>query len=313
MNAARFRRHTEGVLQQMSQNVDYLRERIDNFDEQLRERSKDEVTSRIQWNYAEQSVKEPVDERARMLEHAAAGVVDVRLTPAEHATVQRIVQELDPDDVLSLSFLALVSGNIFEGETYRSAEHLRWTVWTTTINRDALAASGCLRITYGGGGAGVGVEGQATVTRHGRLVLRVLRSYIAAHPPTTDAPGRPLIPGSRSELDARGFIGAHLWGEALRLPLPSYSYVKCGRSPKDLPASTGKATLSFFMVPPAKAQTLASVPGDDKVARAMPGNPVNGISVTVDDITGQTYKVLHMHGPHDVLRWLAEDVEADWI
>jgi len=45
----------------------------------------------------------------------------------------------------------------------------------------------------------------------------------------------------------------------------------------------------------------------------MPGNPVNGISVTVEDVTGQAYKVLHMHGPHDVLRWLAEDVEADWI
>jgi hypothetical protein len=89
--------------------------------------------------------------------------------------------------------------------------------------------------------------------------------------------------------------------------------VKCGRSPKDLPAPAGKATLSFFMVPPAKAQTLASVPGDDGVAQAMPGNPVNGISVTVEDVTGQAYKVLHMHGPHDVLRWLAEDVEADWI
>jgi hypothetical protein len=67
------------------------------------------------------------------------------------------------------------------------------------------------------------------------------------------------------------------------------------------------------MVPPAKAQTLASLPGDDKVAREMPGNPVDGISVTVEDVTGQTYKVLHMHGPHDVLRWLAEDVEADWF
>jgi hypothetical protein len=313
MNVRRFRRHVEGLLQQMQENANYLRERVENLDERVRERSLDEVTNRIQWNYAEQSVKEPVDERARMLEHAAAGVVDVRLTPAEHATVQRILLELDPDDVLALSFLARVSGNIFEGETYRSAEHLRWTVWTKTINQDVLATSGCLRITYGGGGIGVGVEGQALVTRHGKLLLRVLRSFVAAHPPTSDVPGRPLIPGSRSELEAREFIGAPLWGEALRLPLPSYSYVKCGRSPKDLPAPAGKATLSFFMVPPAKAQTLASVPGDDGVAQAMPGNPVNGISVTVEDVTGQAYKVLHMHGPHDVLRWLAEDVEADWI
>jgi hypothetical protein len=80
MNVRRFRRHVEGLLQQMQENANYLRERVENLDERVRERSLDEVTNRIQWNYAEQSVKEPVDERARMLEHAAAGVVDVRLT-----------------------------------------------------------------------------------------------------------------------------------------------------------------------------------------------------------------------------------------
>ena len=318
MNVIRFQRHVESVFDHIREESDYLDERLDNLAAQVQDRlvgNDGAAVARIQWNYAEQAVKEPIDERARMLEHASAAIIDVGLTVAEHATVQRILQELNPEDALDMHLLKRVAGTIHEGEQHRSPDHLRWLIWNKCLGRDVLVSAGCIRVTYGGGGAGLGpgtgVYGEAAVTPLGKRMLRVLRSFLASRA-RADAPGRPLIQGSRSKEEARGVVGGAVWSEVVRVPLASYAYPKCGRTPKDLPSPTAKAMLRLFFVPPDRALRLAAGRTNDVVAQTMPELPVNDMAVTIEPMEGRDEKTVVLHGPHDVLRWLADDIDADW-
>jgi len=314
VNAARFQRHVTAVQEQMRRDVAYLHDRVDEVADRVIARSAEEAADRLQWNYAEQAIKEPIEERAVMLQHAAAAVIDVRMTIAEHAAVQRVLQELDPRNVLDLSVLDRVAGNVWKGSSYTTPDHLRHEVWSRmTVSSDILVTSGCVRVSYVGGTLNSPVHGEVAVTRLGKLVLRVLRSFVAARMEAADVPGRPSIPGSRTEDEARRLIGEALWNAALRLVPARYDYPKRGQSPADLPQPNAKAVLRFPLVAPVKAERLRGFAGDSHVAGAMPGTIVDGIAVTVRESDGQPAAEVLIHGPHDVMRWLAEAVEAEWV
>jgi hypothetical protein len=313
MNLVRLQRHMESVFEHTREQFDYLRAHLDDLDVQVQGRLMGDdgsAASRIEWNYAEQAVREPIDERARMLEHAAAAIIDVRLTVAEHATVQRILQELNPEDVLELHLLDRVAGNIYEGEQYRSPEHLRHYIWGKCLGRDVLVSSGCIRLTYEDGGMGVGIHPGAAVTPVGKRMLRVVRSFVATRG-TNDVPGRPVIPGSRTYQEARTVVGEQLWSAMLRLSPFLYDYPKCGKTPKDLPAPTAKAVLRATLLPTADAERLAGLRVNHVVASTMPGLPVDGLATEMRPL-GEDRAEFVLHGPHDLLRWLADDVEAAW-
>jgi hypothetical protein len=60
---------------------------------------------RVLDNYGYEAAREPMDERRRMLAYAAAGSVHHTLTIAQLARVERMIRELDPDDLVVLAKL----------------------------------------------------------------------------------------------------------------------------------------------------------------------------------------------------------------
>jgi hypothetical protein len=80
-----------------------------------------------------------------MLAFADAALIDSRLTVAKHSRVERILRELDPDDVLWLDVLEKVVGVRRGTATFPHQDALRWSVWNDCPASDILVASACVR------------------------------------------------------------------------------------------------------------------------------------------------------------------------
>jgi hypothetical protein len=103
----------------------------DDLESRIAQRAEDPACPRVYANYARAADAEAIDERRRMLAFAAAGLVDTRLTVAQHARVERTLRELDPDDVLWLVVLSRTTG--FHLGTYKeSPGAIRHQVWLST-------------------------------------------------------------------------------------------------------------------------------------------------------------------------------------
>lgn len=119
------------------------------------------VTARILQRYAEEASREPIDERRRMLAYAAAATFDPRTSEAKKARIERVIQELDPDDVLHLAFRCDVL----------AVDDLPFT----GTDEDDLIAAGCMQVGPTGFGGGRGMN---SVTQRGRDVVAILEDYV---------------------------------------------------------------------------------------------------------------------------------------
>jgi hypothetical protein len=297
----------------------FMADRFPEFQARLEERNADPAVPRLLANYARAADSEPIDERRRMLAFAAAGLVDVTLTVAEHSRVERILRELDPEDVLWLRVLSQSSANHYGDTLVGSPAAIRYWLWVhETPSPDVLTSAGCLRIVHPlfAGGAQSPPE-EAHVTTEGNKVLRVLRPYFRARPLPKVPPGRGPRPGDRSEgaawamIDACGTIRADVRRLAMRAATPArYDFPKLHWQTRAPPPANAKAILRLNAVPSAEAETfLAEHPAADVSQQIM--TPVDTLGVASAPHDGSTRSV-QVHGPHDVLRWLADDVEAEW-
>jgi hypothetical protein len=161
----------------------------------LEELISDPSFARVRDNYGYEAAREAIDERRRMLAFACAGSINLDLTIAEISRVERIVRELDPDDIHSLRTLTSIvdppippytSDDL--NERRQESKDWKYDLWKTQSDRwelsrsfvpstQALIASGCLELSalvvddYETG-TGLGV------THSGICVLRVLDLYI---------------------------------------------------------------------------------------------------------------------------------------
>lgn len=249
---------------------------------------------------------EPLVERRRLLEHASAGLANMHLSIADNARVQRILRELDDEDVLVLHGLWLIPRTV-PGDG-RTPETLAFQLWQQTA-ADALLASGCVQTGFWSGLGGGRPE--LTITRTGILVLRAARSYLATRRATSDLPIHQGGPDYRGEAEARAVIAAipNLSDVLLRNAAPRFSrrmqYDAPGANEKP-PIARAKAKL---ITPDLKQTDVGLLVGFGEDEAAQSGEPVNGIWIRG---TGPEGNVLHIHGPHDVLRFLAYDVDAVW-
>lgn len=280
--------------------------------------------------YADAAYREVIAERRRMLSFAAATIIDLHLTIEEKAAIERVLRGLDPTDVLELHKLSRAVGKINcrsdgTGELFSSTDSLRYELLSSSVSDDALSAARCVRegaITSGGGaGVGVKTENVAYVTDRGALLLRVLRKYIDEKHDAFVGCGREEVPGSRSEAEARTVIGEvrglvtalHAAADAARqLELwlhPKFEYAK----PR---LASGNGDFRKLMAPSHKTLTklrLPAVPPQFLEAIPRPSSQ-SELALEVEDLPryGRPAANVVLTGPHDVLRWLADDLDARW-
>jgi hypothetical protein len=312
----------ESVLLQQ-QRFDYLRARIDDVEAKIGERAEDPSMLRVHANFMRAADSEPIDERRLMLAFADAALIDPTLTVAELARTERKIRELDPDDVLWLSAIDKVVGRRLGDKLLRHEDEVRWAVLKDSRSADVLASSGCVRVRHesapgGSLGGPTGWDG-VSVTREGDLVLRVLRLYAKTRPLPIVPPGREARPGdvtqaeALAKLDAIAGLRSDVWRMAGDV-VARYDSPKAGaRDEQPPPPHNAKGVLRIPGVAVAEAEALA--------ARTSTPSPSVNVGMPVDEVlvdarpdeSGDAQKrVAQIHGPHDVLRYLADEVDARW-
>jgi hypothetical protein len=148
-------------------------------------------------NYEFEAQREATAERRRMLAFASAGSVNLELTIAEIARVERTVRELDPHDVLLLRQLAQITDpppppvpramdttNEIYGPWEKScaerAEERRSAADSSAPFGEILTSAGCTAITPLRNTYGQTFPTGIRVTRLGEHVLKIMHGYIVA-------------------------------------------------------------------------------------------------------------------------------------
>ncbi len=271
-------------------------------------------------NYVQQAHSEPLDERRRMLAFAAAGLANVHLGIGELARVQRILRELDPDDVVALYKVWLIrSGSPSKAHLERyevqgepGADRVRLAYWQES-GAESLISSGCLRIVAAGGGMGTGTHEELRVTRTGITVLRTLRPYITARSPdVSDVPGHEVTEGFRSEDEARAMILAVPGVYDVLLGIREPRFVSCFYDPcniADGSPANGAAKLNMNVIREV-AETLKQSLPQRQVEMQQPVDDIFLRHVGEPGHDGRVH--VQVGGPHDVMRFLAYDLDARW-
>jgi hypothetical protein len=135
-------------------------ENVEAFQEKLCTRTEDRQFERLLDNVSIEASREAIDERRRMLAHVGAGLFDLSMTIAEAARCERVIRELDPEDILALRG---VDG--YEVVAEARLEHL-----------ELLVAAGCVAEVPGDNQGGEQTV-RHHVTRTGLLVLKVTATY----------------------------------------------------------------------------------------------------------------------------------------
>lgn len=157
------------LLERMAANDRTVEPRLDNL-------TGDRQFQRVLANIGLEARREAMNERRRMLAYAGAGVFNVDLRLADIARVERILRELDPDDILLLQQLAaLAPSDTSEDEEERLCAF-------APVSAVALDASGCIRAPVIGASIVVTNDHKpgSCVTLLGRMVLQIMRGYVNA-------------------------------------------------------------------------------------------------------------------------------------
>jgi len=157
-----------------------LQDKIDNIAE-------DPQLLRLLDNFGYEASRETIDERRRLLAHAAAGAMMPELTIAQKARVERVLRELDPEDVVALHRIRSAADAVLR--------HKEWS--TSGASADALVGSGCVRAFTPEVYDAVPV---VVVTTLGSWILEMCNSYVlAAQPVPSSANAEPQEKGETWE------------------------------------------------------------------------------------------------------------------
>ncbi|WP_437304800.1 hypothetical protein [Sorangium sp. So ce388] len=299
------------------QAVAYLESRVDDLDARIAELSSDPQLRRVYTNFNFEAHREAIDERRRMLAHAAAGLINPEITVERKARVERTLRALDPADILMLHGANLVPGRM-RGESLLGTPsggddnpgRMRADLLLGTPSGDVLASSGCVRMQVSGGGAGQGVWTEVFITQLGLDVLTALRTYTQNRKLSFVVPGREYKETDRTEEAARKILAA--------LPglgdLVSWSTRRSSQVERlyDRPRPTrGFAVLRFRMCQwqDWKLRLENLIPIYDKAEVNLVVSAE--VQARSRDAKREVF-VAQFNGPHDLLRYPADDCEALW-
>jgi hypothetical protein len=161
------------------------------------------------------------------------------------------------------------------------------------------------------------------VTHRGALILRVLAKYVDEKHDAVVGCGREEVSGSRSNVEARRMLAdARGMVTALRAALAAAAVAEPFTSGRPMfspavrslaPEADGRRAIVEPLPRAMSRLSLWAVPPD--FARRIP-QPPSALETTValEDLPGYGRPATNVFvtGPHDLLRWLADDVDAYW-
>ena len=279
--------------------------------------------------YEDEAGREPLAERRKMLAHAAAGIGDLFVSFTDKCRAERALRPLFPEDIIVLDQLHRLVGDVRRlpggmGRNYQTEGAHRSAVLHASRSAAPLITSGCVyEQLLDRNKWGESAFAEARVTPIGELVLYVLRSFLTTR--RQIAPGREPIPGERGEEAARQMLGAEFYEGVRRVcRLGRGAVLDFYRPIQERPFRVQ------FSIPRPSATPLEStehalkdVRFDDvarlhiyPVASAIidavptPSAPVLMKATAITDRPGNVN--VQIEGPFDVLRWLADDIDAWW-
>lgn len=264
---------------------------------------------------------EPSAERLAMLEHASVSALDERLEIGTRTRIRRVIRELDPPGLLALRGISMLplSANVSAREGEPAVRNTPGQSLRAFFDRigapDALVASGCLHASVGGGGFGVGPHNELALTKTAYLVLEGTRSYFATRVPPFPIPGREPHGGGRTEDECWNVLNAEplLLSEARRhAARPRHSFPHIINYTRASGPDLG-ATISiggFEREAAERLEQLFPVGNGPEPAR---GHRASRLTISIDRNDGSSSEVgLSIDGPDDVIRVLANDLDATW-
>jgi hypothetical protein len=273
--------------------------------------------------YCEAAYREALEDRRNMLKHAAAAILDLEVTIADKCRAEKVLRDLDPDDVLELDRLDRLAGAVErfgdgKGRLHFDEDRHRYNRLLESRSADALLSSEGVRVMSGKAGGPT-----ALVTVRGRIILHLLRSYVLLR--RRPASGRESVPGARSREAAVEYLGKDFINHAMKLaalarvgrddlskplhlrqyrvqfdfPKPQLDTSNYGPQPIVEPAPDARARLHIWPCPRDVSQAAV-----DAAPKAL------DVKSAWDEKEG--FATIQIDGPFDVLRWLAEQVDAWW-
>ncbi len=332
--AAQFQSHMKLSVECLEDRVEELQAAIRDFQARAEERARDQEAQDVAWNYTTEAVQEAIKERREMLAHAQAALLDVRISVASHARVQRRLHEIEPRDVLALYAVSRTYERVFNGRQYRDQEEMRTAFVTQIGARDALQSAGCIRFTPGpslisGVGNPVMTPERLVITDFGDLVLQVLAGFIKKRELPFTIPGREHVDGERPHDEAVQRIAdvaplrETLSAIVLKHPREHLRFqASCW-----WPGEKDQSGSVVFLPPRARGLTRISIDGisreeaetlfvcSPKPAGELPqfGQPFEDVVVERGKTDGTETWFASISGPHDVLRVLADDLDIRWF
>jgi hypothetical protein len=274
--------------------------------EQLERKMTDERLAELWLEFGADAQKEVIDERRQMIAHASACLVDMSIDIGQASRIRRIINELDARDVLVLRALWMVPDIQVPG---LQKMNLQMKVWQD-IGAEALEPAGCVRVGVGGGGMSAPPTEELRVTETGKLVLRALRSFLHARVPIFGLDCQMDRHDYRSRDAAIAMVREHqgLYETMLKAAEPRFSGVRFDGAGHqgDPPAPDVMGRISF------SASNLSCPDFGVKEADQPGVGTVNKIWVTSRAIVESQDYYVQVHGPFDVMRELALELDARW-
>jgi|GEM_PF-3076855 len=297
-----FRNHTQR-LQTQGQAIVELQE--------VARRFSDHEALGVLANFCEDAYREPLDERRRMLSHAAAGLADASLSVAEYARLWRIIGELEPSDVETLYALWLIPSRMFP-DTTRGAAEIRLQELERRGAADALEAcrAVAVRVASGAGDAGTPY---LDITPTGRLILRGLRTFIANRPLPANIPGH-VVPGMRVESDARAFLSSTPIAAAVPRKYRNHQFELWKTQFDGVGPDASPSAKSRIILRSMSAEDASELQSELTTDATPLGKEVDRLSLDLNQPTHDQpgRHEVHICGPFDVMCWLAYDLNAGW-
>jgi hypothetical protein len=303
--------HAHRLLSQ-GEKLDELGARLDSYAE-------DKQSRRLLNNFAYEAMRETLDARRQMLACATAALGFIDWPVERKARVERVLRQLEVDDVLWLRISDLCCGPAWTQQGQREPGTAVAHVLESSPSREALLSSGTIWIDYKGGGAGSSSYPVARVTRTGLDILEILDAFLRVQPlPLDEIPGRRAIPGSRDRDTAYPIIDRRAPTLRRELPRLARRYrpvfdVTHNAPNQGPPKPDGKSVLRFYNVAPEEAAQVTPTPPDRETENHGGNVPLGDrLVVLVRDVNGVDTKCIEVMGPRDVLAPLADDLRARW-
>lgn len=298
---------------------------IEALNETVERLAESDDSRRILAAFAFEAMREALPARKHMLAAAAAYMLLTDITLEEKARAERAIRQRDTANVMQLYGLSRVASMYFNSTEQKSVANVRHGVWLSLSDREVLASAVCVLATpsaiWSGNAHDAGAATLA-ITKTGALVLTVLVDYTKRGIVPFVVPGGERATDARNVDESRAFFDAEAPGllEALapivRRVQARYDFPDTGSRNQAISLARPREPAKIHVdgVSKDEAERLGAMRPFQAIAHENMRNAgdLNLVAVQSGEQFGRWF--ISVHGPHDVLSVIANDLDVpQWL